>query len=307
MQLDSKWNETEIPDLSGRLVLVTGGNSGLGLETARVLLSKRATVVIGCKSQAKFEKAYSFLSSPQNLYFVSPLDLSDLESVDKFTSIFKSQYSQLDILINNAGIMNVPLSQTEAGVEMHFATNHLGHFVLTGKLLELLKHTKSARVVTVSSMAAHDVEYNISIPRSTENYHWEIAYKYSKLANLFFTLELNRRFNANGMGNIAVAAHPGYVRTRLQRYSKGWLRKLHITYTKWRFAQGVKEGAWPILRASTEAGLHGGEYFYPNTKNGLKGLPMKGSFPENARNELNAIELWDKSEEWSKFNFNLVR
>ena len=305
MELKSKWTSELIPDLTGKVVVITGANSGIGLETAKVLSNKNATVILGCRSLYKFQESTKKISNRNKLHFISSLDLSDFDSIELFSNEFKKEFNQLDILINNAGVMNTPFEKTNRGIELHFGTNHLGHYALTGQLLDLLLKTNKSRVVNVSSIAAHDALFDTSGIYSGENYDKKVAYKFSKLANLYFSLELDRRFKKNNLTCVSVTAHPGYSKSNLQRHSKGLLRKLHVLYTLSRYGQSTRFGALPILRASIEPNLLGSEYFYPNSSNGLTGFPIVGKYPEIALNEENAKTLWKLSENITNINYNL--
>ena len=305
MELKSNWTSELIPDLTGKVVIITGGNSGIGLETVKVLSNKNATVILCCRSISKFQESVKRLSKKNKLHFISPLDLADLNSIELFSNEFKKEFNRLDILINNAGVMNTPFEKTNQGIELQFGTNHLGHYALCGQLLNLLLKTNKSRVVNVSSIAADDALFDTSRLYSAEKYDKKTAYKFSKLANLYFSLELDRRFKRNNLHCISVAAHPGYSRSNLQRHSKRFIRKLHDLYTTSRYGQKTKSGALPILRASTEPNLVGSEYFYPNSFNGLTGFPIPGKYPEIALNEENANTLWKLSENITNINFNL--
>lgn len=304
METALKWTSRHIPDLSAKVVLITGACSGIGLETAKALAAHRATVVVACKSFLRYQEAFSRMPDGHKPLFIAPLDLSDLSSIHRFVNAFKQKYRQLHILIHNAGVMNVPYEKTAQGVDIQFVINHLGHFALCGKLMDVLLKTPGSRVVNVSSISAHDAVFEPENIYAEENYDRIKAYKFSKLANLYFSLELDRRFKQHHLNCIAVAAHPGYSKTDLQRHSKGLLRRLHILYTTTRYGQSAKAGALPILRAATEPHLSGKEYFYPDSPNGLKGFPIKGHYPEIALNEENARILWDLSERLTNTNYS---
>ncbi len=307
MELKSKLKSELIPDLTGKVVIITGGNSGIGLETGKVLVKNNATVILACRNISKFHESAKNLSNKKKLYFISPLNLSNLKSIDFFSNKFNKEFNQLDILINNAGVMNTPFEKTVQGVEIQFGINHLGHYALCGQLLDSLIKTDKSRVVNVSSILANDAIFDPSKIYSEDNYDKKTAYKFSKLANLYFSIELDRQFKKNNLNCISVTAHPGYSKSNLQRHSKGLLRKLHIFYTTNRHGQSAKMGALPILRAATEIGLTGKEYFYPDSNNGLKGFPIVGKYPEIALNEQNAKELWSLSEKLTniKYDFKL--
>jgi NAD(P)-dependent dehydrogenase (short-subunit alcohol dehydrogenase family) len=304
MDPKSQWTSESIPDLSSKVVIITGANSGLGLETARVLVKKNATVILACKTKLKFQETARLIAPNKNLSFISPLDLSDPDSIKGFVNVFKKSFDRLDILINNAGIMNVPFEKTSLGLESQFAVNHLGHYALCGQLLDLIIKTKKSRVVNVSSIVAAEASFDTSNVFSEINYDTKAAYRYSKLANLYFSRELDRKFKENKCDCISVCAHPGYAKSNLQRHSKGLLRKLHILYTTNRYGQSTRMGALSILRASTEQDLNGNEYFHPNSENQLTGIPIAGQYPKLAMDEKNALDLWNLSERITNIHYN---
>ena len=215
-----KWTEENIPDQAGKIAIVTGSNTGIGFETARMLAENGATVIMAVRTTEKGEKAADkirakFDDADLN---VLKLDLADLESVKKFANEFKKEYSQLDLLINNAGVMIPPYTKTKDGFELQFGTNHLGHFALTAQLLDVLKQTENARVVNVASLAhtRGDLDFD-DLNWEDRSYSKWSAYGDSKLANLYFTYELQRKFEANNYDTISVVAHPGGTNTDLAR------------------------------------------------------------------------------------------
>ncbi len=306
MTLKSDWTSESIPDLNGKTILITGASSGIGLEATRALLDKNATVVLACRNRIRFEQAIKTLRNKKRAYFVAPLDLSNLISIENFANEFKKSFRQLHVLINNAGVMNTPFERTLLGVNIQFGVNHLGHYALCGHLLNNLLQTSGSRIVNVSSIAAAESQFDLANIYSAEKYEKNAAYRLSKLANLYFSLELNERFIQNKLPCISVSAHPGYAKSNLQRHSKGLLRKLHILYTIARYGQSAKAGALSILRAATETSLNGGEYFYPGSANGLKGVPVAGVYPPIALNDEYRKMLWVLSEELTtiKYHFN---
>ncbi|MGH8902156.1 MAG: oxidoreductase, partial [Egibacteraceae bacterium] len=213
------WTARNVGDLSGSLALVTGGNSGIGLEAVRVLASHGARVILACRDPAKGGQAVASVRKehPHAAVEVLQLDLADLDSVAQAAERVGQRHSRLDILVNNAGVMAVPYRQTLDGFELQFGTNHLGHFALTGRLLALLLAATSARVVTVSSFAHRTGRIDFDNLDGRQGYQKWRAYGQSKLANLLFTFELQRRAEAAGADLVAVAAHPGYAATNLQR------------------------------------------------------------------------------------------
>ena len=303
----AKWTAHDIPDLSGKVALVTGANSGLGLSTALELARKNATVWLACRGAAKAEDAMRNIRAAHpsaRLEFLQ-LDLSDLASVRAAVQTFKTRSSRLDILCNNAGLMTLPYTKTRDGFEMLFGTNHLGHFALTGGLLDSIRATPGARVVTVSSVAHRSGRMPL------DDLHWESqaysrsgAYGRSKLANLLFTLELERRFRKANINAISVAAHPGYSATNIVYGGSGappsllrsiWNKLAAIGNLL--LAQPADKGALPTLYAATAPDVKGGDYIGPDGPLEFRGHPRRVQPNRLARDEKLAAGLWKKSEE----------
>ncbi len=290
--MTSNWTAKNIPDLTGKIVIVTGANSGIGYETVRALARKDATVVLACRNREKGEAAIRRVDQeyPGAKTILMRLDLSDLASVRCFADEFASHYNRLDILINNAGIMAIPFGKTADGFETQFGTNHLGHFALTGLLLKLITCTPKARVVTVSSSMHLFGKIDFANLNGEKHYHRQGAYAQSKLANLLFTYELQRRFDHTGVDTIAVAAHPGWTETNLQVHWK----------VLWTFnslaGQRPWMGALPTLYAATAPDVQGGEYYGPR---GLQvwGYPTRVRSNNRSYDTVMAARLWAISEE----------
>ncbi|NNK07691.1 MAG: SDR family NAD(P)-dependent oxidoreductase, partial [Myxococcales bacterium] len=265
------WTAEQLGDQSGRIAIVTGANSGIGFETARVLAEKGATVVMACrnldKANPKAEEIRT--ANPGAMVEVMQLDLSDLESVKRFAQEFRGKYQRLDLLINNAGIMVPPYGQTAQGFETQFGVNHLGHFALTGALLGLITNTPGSRIVTVSSVAHLFGKIDFSDLNWENGYKAQAAYGQSKLANLLFTYELQRRLAAAGKDTLAVAAHPGWTETNLQVHAKG------VKFLNRFLAQAPPMGALPTLYAATAPDVNGAEYFGPSGFLEMNGPPKK--------------------------------
>jgi NAD(P)-dependent dehydrogenase (short-subunit alcohol dehydrogenase family) len=300
---NEKWNAEKISDQSGRAAIVTGSSSGIGFEAARVLAAKGASVTIAVRNLEKGNRAAEKIRArhPHADLEVLELDLADLASVRKFAENFKNGHSRLDLLINNAGVMIPPYSKTADGFELQFGTNHLGHFALTGRLLELLVKTDGARVVNVSS-GAHKIG-NLNF----DDLNWEKrsysawkAYGDSKIANLYFTYELDRRIKAHKLGLLVTAAHPGWTATELQRHTGV------VEFLNGIFAQDVSIGALPTLRAALETGLKGAEYFGPDGLMEMRGHPARVESNELSKDEKIAQKLWTVSEQLTgvEFEFN---
>jgi NAD(P)-dependent dehydrogenase (short-subunit alcohol dehydrogenase family) len=300
-----------MPNLEGAVAVVTGANSGIGLETARELARKGATVVMAARNAQKNEQAWqNILASVPGADLVKMrLDLADLASVREFADEYRQRYSSLHLLINNAGVMAIPQRTTADGFEMQFGTNHLGHFALTGLLLELLLGTLGARVVTVSS-AIHQMG---SIPfddlQSKRRYSRWGAYATSKLANLLFAFELQRRLEAIGARAISVAAHPGYASTNLQHVGpemdRSRVQQLITAVMNPLFAQSAVMGALPTLYAATAPDVRGGDYIGPGGLAKMRGYPIKVRAGAHAHDTVTAQRLWMASEELTGVQYAL--
>ncbi len=296
------WTTNNIPDLTGKTAIVTGANSGIGYEAALALAAKGARVIMACRNIEKGEAAAQQIHSkyPEAALEVMALDLSDLASVRAFVADFTGRYSSLDILCNNAGVMALPERyETVDGFEMQFGTNHLGHFALTGLLLDMLQSTPGARVVTVSSGGHRmgKVEFdNLNAERVYKRWG---AYGLSKLANLLFTYELQRRLESAGKDVTAVAAHPGYTATNLQAHS-GLFSFLNNF-----LAQNQDMGALPTLYAATASNVRGGDYIGPDGFLEQRGYPKKVNSSDASHDETVARQLWEVSEELTGVQYAL--
>lgn len=295
------WSADQLPDQSGRVAIVTGSNSGIGFETARVLAEKGASVVMACRNLDKANpKAEEIRAqAPGATIEVMALDLSDLESVGSFAEAFAAKYSRLDLLINNAGVMIPPYGKTAQGFESQFGVNHLGHFALTGALLELLVNTPGSRVVNVSSMAHYFGKIDFSDLNWERRYKAQAAYAQSKLANLLFTYELQRRLDEAGKQTVVVAAHPGWTETNLQKHSSS------VMFLNRFFAQGPLMGALPTLYAATESDVQGAEYYGPSGFLEMNGPPKKVSSNKRSRDQNVAERLWNVSEDLTGVQFQV--
>ncbi|GII00365.1 oxidoreductase [Planobispora takensis] len=287
-----RWSEDDVPEQKGRIAVVTGANSGIGLETARVLAARGATVVIACRDTARAERAADLIGYPVE---VLRLDLASLDSVRQAAQELRDRHDRLDLLINNAGVMVPPLTRTADGFELQFGTNHLGHFAFTGLLLDLLLPVPGSRVVTVASMAHHRGRIDFDDLHSERSYDRVAAYGRSKLANLLFTYELQRRLSAAGAQTAALAAHPGVAPTELARHLPGVLRFLNDTAGRL-VLQRPEMGALATLRAATDPRAEGGSYYGPSGLGGMRGHP--GRVRSNARSHDAAVQvrLWEESE-----------
>jgi NAD(P)-dependent dehydrogenase (short-subunit alcohol dehydrogenase family) len=289
----SDWTAEAIPDLTGKTAIVTGANSGIGYEMARALARKEATVILACRNKDKGEAAVWQIDQeyPEAKAELMQLDLSDLASVRRFAGEFTSHYDRLDILINNAGIMVPPFGKTADGFELQFGTNHLGHFALTGLLFGLIIHTPRARVITVSSGGHRFGEIDFDNLNAEKGYDRQKAYAQSKLANLLFTYELQRRFEGAAVDAIAAAAHPGWTATNLQAH---W-RMVRILNPF--LAQKPEMGALPALYAATAPDVQGGDYYGPRGWQEMRGYPTKVQSSDRSHDMAVAARLWTISEE----------
>ncbi len=295
------WTTALIPDQTGRVALITGANSGIGLEAARVLAQHGAHAVLACRTRSKAEAARDsiLVDAPKAEVSLVDLDLSSLASVAEGAADFGARFGQLDLLVNNAGVMATPYGRTVDGFEMQFATNHLGHVSLTAHLLPMLLATAQSRVVNVSSLAHKMGRIDFDDLQSERRYRAWRAYGQSKLANLLFTFELQRRFAAAGADTIAVAAHPGISDTNLADSTGGVAgRLMSLTQPLAKlFSQNAGAGALPTLRAATDPDVRGGEYYGPDGFKEQRGAPERVESNSAAKDAAVARRLWDVSVE----------
>lgn len=295
------WNTSNIPDQSGRVAVVTGGNSGLGYESALALAQKGAQVVIACRDQAKALGALDKIRQhvPEAKAEFMKLDLASLASVRDFVTNFKSSYNRLDLLLNNAGIATRSRQETQDGFEMDFGVNHLGHFALTGLLLDQLLTTPGSRVVTTTSVLQTIGWINFTDLQLKRSYNRALAYGQSKLANILFAFELNRRLKAAGATTLSIAAHPGYSNTQMTQTSASTfgtlLEDTFYKFTNEVIAQSAAMGALPQLYAASAPRAKGGELYGPRFY--THGYPAVNLATFQAYNEETARRLWQVSEE----------
>lgn len=297
--MTQNWKLQDIPSLSGQVALVTGANSGIGFETALALAQKGAHVVMACRSEERGREAAERLRArePSASVDLRMLDVSSLQSVEEFAADYLRTYDRLDVFVQNAGIMMVPYATTVDGFETQMATNHLGHFALTGHLLPCIQKSPGARVVTVSSVAHRRGEYPVQDPfyTSGRGYRTFSAYARSKLANLLFAYELQRRFDAYFVDAMALSAHPGFSRTNLFSHLLGGWATRFDTWMGW-IAQGPNEGALPSLRAACDPEAKGGDYYGPSGFGEWRGSPVKVKSTRRSHNRQLAEALWQASE-----------
>lgn len=302
------WSAADIGEQTGRTFVVTGANSGIGLEAVRVLAARGARVVMACRNLDKAERARGevLAATPSADLRIEALDLADLDSVRSFAERVLQTCPTIDVLINNAGIMAIPRRETAQGFEMQLGTNHLGHFALTGLLFDRL-HENGRRVVTIASQAHRMGRMHFDDLQLVAGYGEWRAYGQSKLANLLFAFEMDRRLRARGARLISVAAHPGYADTDLQHVgprTKGnaLLGKLMGTFNRLA-AQSAADGALPTLRAAVDPDVQGGDYFGPEGFMETAGPPVKVRASARAMDPDAAARLWEVSQELTGISF----
>jgi len=310
--MPNPWTSDDIPDLSGKTIVVTGGNSGIGYEAALEFARKRAKVVLACRDLGKARTAAAQISasSPSADVQVMTLDLSSLASIRGFADAFHTQHHALHVLCNNAGVMAIPYRLTTDGFEMQFGTNHLGHFALTGLLLDLILATDGARVVNVASGAHRMGRMRFDDLQWKQGYRKWMAYGQSKLANLLFTFELQRRADTGGKKFLSVAAHPGYAATNLQAVGpkmSGSSTMEYLTDVANRvFAQSAAMGALPTEYAAVATSVHGTDYIGPDGMAELWGHPKKVGCSAAAKDTASAKKLWEVSEQLTGVSYSAL-
>ncbi|MGW4531014.1 SDR family NAD(P)-dependent oxidoreductase [Nocardia sp. NPDC004340] len=292
----TNWTTADIPDQTGRTVIVTGANSGLGFETAAALAAKGARVVLAVRDLDKGKAAADRITAatPAATLELRRLDLGSLTSVRAAAAELKAAHPRIDLLINNAGVMYPPKQTTADGFELQFGTNHLGHFALTGLLLDTLLPTPGSRVVTVSSIG-HRIRAAIHFDDLNFDKHYNrvAAYGQSKLANLLFTYELQRRLAATGESTVALAAHPGGSNTELGRHLPAVIGTPMMRLV----SQSAAMGALPTLRAAIDPAATGGQYYGPDGFAGIRGYPKLVSSSKQSHDADLARRLWQTSEQ----------
>jgi NAD(P)-dependent dehydrogenase (short-subunit alcohol dehydrogenase family) len=329
--VDGTWTETEVPDQTGRTAVVTGANTGLGFETARVLAARGASVVLACRDVGKAKEAAARIAGPRTASTgggggtrggagtgggggmagacvnvvpgevkVVELDLGSLASIRAAAE----QIDTIDLLINNAGVMMTPYGRTADGFELQFGVNHLGHFAFTGLLIGKMLDRPGSRVVTVSSLNHKTGRIDFDDLRAERKYRRMARYGQSKLANLMFTFELHRRLEVAEAKTAALAAHPGKSKTELPRYLPGWVRFLDMVIEQ-PFGHGAAMGALATLRAATDPAAVGGEYYGPDGRGEQRGYPRLVAASERAHDAAAQARLWQESERLTGVTFPL--
>ena len=298
-------NIEQLPSQKERIVIVTGANTGLGYETALTLAKKGAKVIMACRNSSKATTAKSSIEEqvPDADLEVMEIDLSSLASVRKFAEEFQEKHSQLALLINNAGVMMTPYTETDEGFELQFVSNYLGHFLLTGLLLPTILETPQSRIVSLSSLIHKNGKIKFDDLQSKNKYSPQEAYGQSKLACILFAFELQRRLEKAGKSDtISTAAHPGVADTELSRHLPKLLNSI-LQYTIGPFiSHGAAEGAEPTILASISE-AKGGDYFGPKGFMEMKGNAGKATSSKSANDETLAKRLWEVSEELVGFKY----
>lgn len=301
------WTLEDIDDLSGKVAVVTGGNSGLGFESVKALAAAGATVVMACRNADKAAAATAEIvgEQPDAEIVNRSIDLASQESVHAFAADFLETFDRLDILMNNAGVMAIPRKETKEGFEMQFGANHLGHFALTGLLIKTLLQTADSRVVTLTSLAAAAGKINFKDLNASARYSRWGAYGQSKLSNMLFGRELQRRLDEAGSNTLSMLAHPGFSATNLQRgpMEGGGIIGAIAGRAMPLMCQPQAAGALPQLRAATDPRARGGEYFGPSGAGQIKGAAVQVKYPPSGRNMTNARRLWELSSEMTDVHY----
>ncbi|MFQ3359737.1 MAG: oxidoreductase [Candidatus Poseidoniales archaeon] len=295
-----KWKAINMPSQEGKIAIVTGSNTGTGYHIAYGLASKGASVIMACRNNEKAEQAkLNILKDiPHANIVIEHLDLSDLESISNFTKSIKNQYDKIDILVNNAGVMVPPQSITTDGFELQFGTNHIGHFALSGLLLPLLESAENARVITMSSIAHNSGVIDFEDLQSNQKRYskWG-SYSQSKLANLIFAIEFNRRLKSNNSSVTSLASHPGWSATDLQRHS------LLFRFLNLIFGMAPVKGAAPCLYAATMDDAPNYPYWGVTKIGEMHGWTGRAKINNKANDESTALRLWDVSCELSRVSY----
>ena len=309
--MKSGWSTNDMPSQQGKIALITGANSGIGFEAAKALAEKGAHVIMACRNPQKANEAMDTLRRevPNADITFLQMDLASQSSIKAAVETFKEDHTQLDLLINNAGVMWLPKSDTEDGYEMQFGTNHLGHFTLTGLLLDMLTNTPDSRIVTVSSLGHYTGKIHFDDIKLDKRYGKHKSYAQAKLANLMFAYELDRKLKAAGKNTRSIAVHPGGSSTNLATpgFEKGaslftGVAKVFFPYV----TQNAQSGALPTLFGATAAEANGGDYIGPSKLFEVIGAPKKVSSSRYSKRKDVAEQLWKLSEELTNIQFDAI-
>lgn len=295
-----KWKAKDMPDQKGKIVIITGSNTGTGFHIAYGLASKEATVIMACRNKEKAGVARKLILKdiPNADIFVESLDLANLSSIHDFVNRIKNKYERVDLLVNNAGVMIPPKSVTNDGFELQFGTNHIGHFALSGLLLPLLENAGNARVITMSSIAHNSGVIDFEdLNSERKKYSKWGAYSQSKLANLIFSIEFQRRLNASNSSITSLASHPGWSATDLQRHSR------LFRFLNYIFGMNPVKGAAPCLYAATMDDATNYPYWGVTKRGEMHGWTGKAKINKKANDEEVAKQLWDISCQLSQINY----
>jgi NAD(P)-dependent dehydrogenase (short-subunit alcohol dehydrogenase family) len=304
-----KWMKENVPDLKGKRIVVTGANSGLGFVLSRIFAGKGAELTMACRNLTKGEDALKKIKEfyPDSDVKIAVLDLADLSSVHSFIDSFSKNNKSLDILCNNAGVMAIPEMRTKDDFEMQFGTNHLGHFALSLGLLPLLNEARSGRIVNTSSMAARMGIMDFDNLNAEKKYDKWKAYGQSKLANLLFTFELNKRLQQAGSNVSVYSSHPGYSSTNLMtrgpELEGSTIKIKFMSLANFLIATKPELGALPTVYAATSANVEPGAFYGPHSF-GLWGFPDLNSIPDKGKDPVTATRLWDVSEKLTGINLS---
>jgi NAD(P)-dependent dehydrogenase (short-subunit alcohol dehydrogenase family) len=308
--MSTRWTPRQMPPQQGRLAIITGANSGIGFHTARHLARAGAQVILACRNAEKGEAARAKIAAeiPAAQLEVRVLDVADLDSVRRFAAEFLDAGRPLDLLINNAGVMALPTRRTTPqGFEMQFGTNHLGHFALTGLLLPSLLRQAGSRIVTVASIAHKGGVLNFDDLNAERRYDPRKAYQQSKLANLVFGIELDRRLRAKSADTASIIAHPGVAVTNIVSNGMGTgLQGRIASVAIALFAQSDDRGSWPTLYAATSPEAHGGGYYGPDGIAEVKGTPVEVQPKPKALDPEAGKRLWQVSEEMTGVHYDAI-
>jgi len=307
------WTSTQTADQSGQVAVVTGANTGIGLEIARALAGQHATVVLACRNQLSAEYAAQQIiaSNPEADLHTVNLDLGSLESVAEAAAQLRGRWPVIDLLINNAGVMATRLDRTIDGFETDFGTNFLGHFALTAQLIDVIAAATAGRIVTVASITHRRRNATLDFTDlhfDTQPFDAAIAYARSKMAGMAFMLELQRRLAAAGSAPVSLAAHPGGVRTNILHHQNRLMQLVYSPRLAWAtgwFTQSPADGARPVLRAALDLDVVGGEFFGPGGRGELVGPPVPVAISRRAKDPATGGRLWDLAQELSGVRFDV--